>query len=166
MTSIISKVLSNGYSLILPILLWNILLARYLPPAYEIKSFNTNIPSVISTGELIGRILIFGFPLLMQLNFSGTSGKAGLVIYAVGLLIYFLSWLLIIVFPQSVWSTSMLGFTAPAYTIIIWLVGFSILSDSFYFKIPFSKWYLIVSTMIMTGFHFSHAFYVWHRTYH
>ena len=163
---IIKKIISNGYSLIIPVLLWNFFLTKFLPGAYQMKSFNANIPSIISTGEFIGRVLVFGLPLFIQLNFRGTSGKAGLLIYLIGILFYFLSWILLITVPQSPWSKSIVGFTAPAFTIVIWLIGFALLSDTFYFKIPYSKWYFIISTLFMTGFHFTHAYYVWHRIYH
>jgi len=30
---------------------------------------------------------------------------------------------------------------SPTYMPLIWLIGFTLLSDSFYFKIPYSRWY-------------------------
>ena len=163
---ILKKIWTNGYGLILPILLWNAFFYRYLPPAYDIKSFNANIPQTIFTGELIGRILIFGLPLFIQLNYRGSYGRIGLLIYLLGIFIYFSSWIAVIAFPQSSWTKSVFGFAAPAYSIIIWLIGLSLLSETFYFRIPFARLSLLLSSLIMTGFHSAHAIYVWYRTYH
>lgn len=162
---IIKNIFSNGYMLFIPILLWNVFLTKYLPPAYEIKSFNTNIPKLISIGELIGRLCIFGLPLFMKLNFTTSSGKQGLTLFSIGVLIYFSSWIALILFPDTMWSRSFIGFTAPAYTIIIWLIGFALIADSFYFKISYNKLYYIVPSVFMLIFHFSHAFFVWFREY-
>lgn len=162
---IIKQVFTNGYVLFIPILLWNVLLTKYLPPAYEIKSFNTDIPKLISIGELIGRFLIFGLPLFMKLNFTAPSGNLGLTLFISGVLVYFCSWIALILFPDSIWSKSFIGFTAPAYTIIIWLTGFALLADSFYFKIPYNKLYYILPAAFMTLFHFSHSLFVWFREY-
>jgi len=162
---IIKKIITNGYILFIPILLWNMLLTRHLPPAYEIKSFNANIPSFIAMGELVGRILIFGLPLFVKLNFSSPAGKIGLIVFISGIILYFASWIVLIVKPESLWAHSMAGFTAPAYTIIIWLIGFALIADSYYFKIPYSKWHYIIPSTIMTVFHFSHALFVYFREY-
>jgi len=163
--NILHQIISNGYILITPILLWNMFLTKRLPPAYEPKSFNAGIPRTISIGERIGRILIFGLPFFIKLNFSSTIGKTGLIVYAAGAAIYFLSWILLIAVPQSRWCKSMIGFTAPAHTIIYWLAGLTLAADSFYFGIPFSRWYLIVPVTVMSVFHGAHAVYVWRRTY-
>ncbi len=162
---IFKKIFSNGYILFIPILLWNVFLPKYLPPAYEIKSFNTNIPKLISIGELLGRLCVFGLPLFMKLNFSTPSGKMGIMLFLIGVLIYFSSWIVLIIFPDSMWSRSFLGFTAPAYTVIIWLVGFSLIADSFYFKISYNNLYYIIPSVLFLIFHFSHTLFVWFREY-
>jgi hypothetical protein len=162
---IITKIFSNGFMLFIPILLFNVVLAKYLPPAYEMKSFNTNIPKLISMGELIGRVCVFGLPLFLSLNYSSASIKPGLALFIIGVLIYFSSWIALILFPDSLWSKSFIGFTAPAYTPIIWLAGFALLADSFYFKISYDKLYYIIPSVFMILFHFSHALFVWFREY-
>ncbi|MBP9043301.1 MAG: hypothetical protein KBG49_07415 [Spirochaetes bacterium] len=163
---IIKKVFSNGFMLFLPMLIWNILFTKYLPPPYGEETFGSNIPAVISIGELVMRICICGLPIIIQLNFSGTLAKAGIIVYVIGMLLYFLSWVLLIVFPQSIFSKSIIGFTASTYTPLIWLIGFTLLSDSFYFKIPYSRWYFFALSVLFIGFHFSHAVIVWNRVYH
>lgn len=162
---IIEKIFSNGYILFIPILLFNYIFVKYLPPAYEMKSFNTNIPKQISIGELIGRLFVFGLPLFMSLNYSTASGKHSLALFIIGVFIYFSSWIALILFPDSLWSRSFIGFTAPAFTPIIWLAGFALLVDSFYFKIPYNRLYFIIPSIFFVIFHFSHSLFVWFREY-
>ena len=37
------------------------------------------------------------------------------------------------------WSRSLFGFTAQAFTPSIWLTGLSLIADSYYFKLAYSK---------------------------
>jgi hypothetical protein len=162
---ILFHIISNGYIVFLPILLWNALFYKHLPPAYEIKSFNSNIPPLISTGEKLGRIIIFGLPVFMRLNITAPTGKIGFLTLILGIIVYFTSWLLLIFFPKSSWAKSAIGFTAPAYSIIIWLIGFAFTANSYYFKIEYSKWHYMLPSILFTGFHFSHSFFVYRREY-
>jgi len=163
--SLLRKILSNGYIAIFPILVWNILLTPKLPLAYDSKLFNSNIPLIITIGENIFRSVIFLLPLFFRLNISSSLGKKGLFTFIFGVVLYFLSWLMLIYEPNSAWSNSLLGFTAPAYTPIIWLVGLSLLVDSYYFKLAYSKWHFIVPSIAFSIFHVLHAIYVYNRTY-
>ena len=162
---LLRKILTNGYIAILPIFVWNIFLISKLPPAFDLNSFNSDIPSVIVIGENIFRSIIFIFPLFFRLNMSSSLEKKGVVTYSFGVVLYFLSWLMLIYAPNSGWSNSVLGFTAPAYTPIIWLVGLSLLVDSYYFKLAYSKWHFIVPSLVFSIFHVSHTVYVYNRTY-
>lgn len=162
---IIKHIISNGYTLFIPILLWNVLLTKHLPPAYQMKAFNSNIPHLIAIGERIGRIAIFGLPLFLKLNYSSPLGKTGLLLFIVGVVLYFSSWVVLILRPECDWSKSLFGFTAPAYSIIIWLTGFALLADSYYFELSYSKWHYIIPSVIMVTFHFSHSRFVFIREY-
>jgi hypothetical protein len=162
---IITHIISNGAFLFIPIFAWNIIFTRYLPPAYEAKSFDVNVSRFILIGEGIFRTIIFGMPLFMKLNFTNHSGRVGLWLFLCGVCIYFLSWILLILFPGSSYGKSLLGFTAPAYTIIIWLIGFALIADSYYVNIAYSKWHFIVPSIIMTCFHFAHSLIAYGRDY-
>lgn len=162
---LLRNILSNGYIAILPILVWNILLTSKLPPAYESELFNSNIPLAIVVGENIFRSIIFLLPLFFRLNITSTLEKKGVIIYLFGVAVYFLSWLILIYAPNSGWSNSILGFTAPAYTPFIWLVGLSLLVESYYFKWVYSKWHFILPSIVFSIFHVAHTVYVYNRTY-
>lgn len=157
------KFLSNGYIPIIPILAWNALFVSSLPPAFDPKSFNNGIPSAIMVGENLFRAAVFLLPLFFKLNISTSIGKAGLIVYIGGTSLYFLSWLIQIIAPNSLWSTSLLGFTAPAYTPIVWLVGLSLMADSYYFKATYSKWHLILPSIAFSFFHVYHTIFVYNR---
>ncbi len=161
--NIVYKILSNGYIPIIPILIWNALLTSRLPSAFDPKSFNIGVPTVILVGEDLFRAIIFLLPLVFKINISTPAGKAGLIIFLSGTLLYFLSWLLLIFFPGFVLSSSILGFTAPAYTPLIWLIGLALMVDSYYFKFPYSKWHYILPSIIFTFFHIYHTVIVYKR---
>lgn len=162
---LLRKILTNGYIAILPIFVWNIFLTSKLPPAFDLNSFNSEIPFAIIIGENMFRSIIFILPLFFRLNISSSLDKKGVIAYSFGVVLYFLSWLMLIYAPNSGWSNSVLGFTAPAYTPIIWLVGLSLLVDSYYFKLAYSKWHFIVPSIAFSIFHISHTVYVYSRTY-
>lgn len=164
-TDHLRKILTNGYIALLPIFIWNIFLTSKLPPAFNPTSFNTDIPFVIIAGENIFRSIIFLLPLFFRLNISSSLERKGVITFSLGVALYFTSWLLLIYAPNSGWSNSVLGFTAPAYTPIIWLVGLSLLVKSYYFKLNYSKWHFILPSIAFTIFHVSHTVYVYNRIF-
>ena len=164
--TITKKIFTNGYVLLMPIFVWNIIftLASKLPPAFNPNNFNNNIPPFILIGENLFRGIIFILPLFMLININKATGKKGLIIYGVGSALYYLSWLMLMYAPNSIWSNSALGFIAPAYTPIIWLVGMSLMADSYCLKIRYAKWHYIVSSVVFSVFHIAHTVLVYMRT--
>jgi len=162
---LMKKILSNGYMAILPILIWNIFLTSKLPGAFDPKVFNSNIPLTIIIGENIFRTIIFLMPLFFRLNMTLSINNRGVVIYSFGVSLYFISWLLLIYEPKSIWSTSVLGFTAPSYTPIIWLIGLSLLVKSYNLNWVYTKWHYILPSLAFSVFHISHTVYVYNRIY-
>lgn len=158
MLLLIKLISSNGFILFIPILLWNLVLTRYLPQAYKPKEFDIGIPAYVLIGEGIFRALIFGLPLFMRVNFKRPESRIGISIFIIGVSYYFLSWLLLILVPESSWSKSLIGFMAPAYSIIIWLFGFSLIVESYYFNIDYAKWHFILPACLMTCFHTFHSY--------
>jgi len=149
---LMKKILSNGYIAILPILFWNIFLTSKLPKAFDPKVFNSDIPLAIIICENIFRTLIFLMPLFFRLNITSSIHIKGVVIYSFGVLLYFVSWLLLIYEPTSIWSTSILGFAAPSYTPVIWLIGLSMLVKSYTFNWVYSKWHFILPSIAFSIF--------------
>jgi len=159
------RIASNGYLPIIPILVWNILFTSKLPRAYQPELFNTNIPLAIMIGENIFRSIIFILPLFFKLNYSSPIGKKGLIIFCSGVVLYFSSWLMLIYAPNPEWGSNIMGFSAPAYTPIIWLFGLSLMVDSYYFKFAYSKWHFMLPSIVFSMFHITHAVYVYSQYY-
>ena len=163
--SVLEHVVSNGYIPIIPILVWNLLFTSKLPEAYQPQSFNRNIPRIILTGEQIFRGIIFLLPICVRLTLTSSVAKTGFLTFLIGVVVYFSSWILLIYRPHSGWSKSLLGFIAPAYTPSIWLIGLSLMGDSYYFPFIYSPWHLIAPAIAFSAFHISHAVFVYKRVY-
>ena len=156
--------LANCLWLLLPILLWNVIFTAKLPHSYSADLFDKDIPTWLAGGENFFRLVVFIFPLLMPLRIATGTQKLGLGLYLGGTLLYFLSWLALIYFPQSAWSTSAAGFLAPAYTPLIWLAGIGLIGNSLYIDTPYHPWMYVTVSAIFIAFHLTHALTVYLRT--
>lgn len=163
--NLLRNIISNGFIPVIPILIWNLLFTSKLPPALGSESFNRGVPFFILLGENIFRSIFFLFILFIKLESKTASGRMGVRIYSIGIFLYFLSWLLLMYFPNSSWSNSIIGFSAPAVTPFVWMLGISLMAESFYFKLPFLKWYLIIPSLLFILFHTAHTVLVYQRTY-
>ena len=142
---------------------WNVVFASKLPRGFSPEFFEKDIPAFITNGENFFRLVIFVLPLLMPLQISTQSQKIGLGLYIVGTLIYFLSWVMQMYFPQSGWSMSAWGFLAPAYTPLIWLIGIGLMGSSLYFPSPYKVWMYMAVSALFLGFHVLHTALVYSR---
>jgi hypothetical protein len=156
-------IISNGYVPLIPILAWNIAFVGKLPPALEPKSYNARIPLLFRIGENAGRAIVFSLPLFVRTNILTTSGRYGLALFLFGTVLYFTSWLLVMCAPDSGWSKSVFGFTAPAFSPLFWLLGMSIMFDSYYFDVPYAYWHYALPSLCMIVFHFGHSLFVYKR---
>lgn len=116
-------------------------------------------------GENSSRILVFALTLLMPLRILTRAQKTGLFLYLGGITIYFISWLALIYFPDSVWSTSLPGFSAPAYTPFFWLMGIGLIGDSFYFNLRYTRFYFLLASILFLLFHNVHTITIYYRTH-
>ena len=155
--------LLNCMLLLLPILAWNVVFTDKLPHLYSPDIFEKNIPAFITNGENIFRLVVFMLPLLMPFHIETSTQKVGFALYIAGTVIYFLSWLAQMYFPQSTWSLSVFGYLAPAYTPAIWLVGIGLIGSRLYFASPYRSWMYIVLSFIFVAFHLSHTFIAYQR---
>jgi hypothetical protein len=164
-TGAVKKYLLNCFLLTLPILVWNIFLANKLPEEFQSEIFKNDISIFLTYGENISRTIVFMLTLLMPLSILTIIQKKGLLLYIGGTILYFISWLTLIYFPRSVWSNSVFGFMAPAYTPLLWLLGIGLIGNSFYFNLPFRRWFFISLTMIFLIFHNFHTYTIFLRTH-
>ncbi len=157
------KYLINCFLLTIPILVWNIALADKLPKAFQPEIFWNALPSLLTYGEHISRGLVLGLTWFMPLSLSTSIQKKGVFLYAGGTILYAVSWLLLIYFPGSAWSKSLLGFLAPAYTPLFWLVGIGLIGDSFHFNLPYRRWFFMLVSFIFLIFHNLHTYIIYLR---
>ena len=161
----IQKYIFNCFLLTIPILLWDYLFTDRLPKAFQPDYFWKDIPSFIIQIENISRLIMFVLISFMSIKIVTPIQKKGLVLYAIGTLLYFASWLILMYFPNSAWSKSELGLLAPAYTPLFWLIGIGFIGNSFYFNIPFKRWVYFLVVIIFLIFHNWHTYLIYFRTY-
>ena len=155
-------VLSCGL-LTLPILVWNMAFTGFLPPALGSEEFWRDIPPRVTYGENVLRLIVVILPFLMPLDLVTVSQRRGLILFTLGMVLYFLAWLALILFPQSQWSLSWMGFVAPAYTPLVWLTGLSLIGRRLYWKGPYCWWMYLLVALGFTAFHVEHASIVYAR---
>ena len=135
--------------------------ANKLPEKYTEKGKWDNIPKLLAALENTLRTIVFLIPVLMKLNLNSDRAIVGLVVYLLGIIIYFISWSLQMYRPDSNWSKSLLGTMAPAYTPIIWLNGIALIGKENFLEIPnFALFYLIIS-FVFVIVHSLHAYFVY-----
>ena len=150
--------LYNGVFLLLITMLWNIIFYEYLPETYSLENFRMNVPAIVLTGENVFRILTFGFTIFLILGLSDRIQKTGLILYVGGVIFYFASWAAQMFLSDTIWSRSLLGFAAPAYTAIIWLLGIGFLGKELVIrKIPYNRIVFITISIVFVVFHTAHA---------
>lgn len=117
----------NCFLLTVPVLLWNVFFTRKLPQGY---SSDARVPRTMLTLEHALRVLVFGLAALLPIRTEDPYGRAGLILYAGGVLIYFASWVMQMYFRDTRWSQSPIGILAPAYTALVWLTGIALIGHS------------------------------------
>ena len=157
------KYLKNCFLLLIPILIWNLLLASHLPKVFQPEIFWNDIPSFISIPESIFRFVIMAAPAFMILSVKTRMQRIGLSIYLIGTALYFCSWLVLILNPDGDWSNSMIFLMAPAYLPILWLVGIGLIGDKSFFRIRHTSAIYIVFSILFIVFHCLHAYWVFMR---
>lgn len=155
------KYFFNCFLLTIPILLWNYAFTDRLPKAFQPEFFGKGIPPFIINIENGSRLLMFIFISLMPIEMLKPIQKKGLVLYVIGTLLYFASWLMLMYFPNSTWSKSALGLLSPAYTPLFWLIGIGLIGDSLYFNIPYRRWWYFFIVIVFLIFHNWHTYLIY-----
>ena len=152
------KYFLNCFAITIPILIWNILFTDKLPKTTKPEILIQNISPFIIYAENIIRIILFTMMAFMPIQISKPIQKKGLLLFITGTFIYFISWLVLIYYPDSLWSKSALGVLSPAYTPALWFVGIGLIGDRFYFNLPYKRWVFISLSIIFLIFHNIHTY--------
>jgi hypothetical protein len=120
--------LLNCLWLIVPLLAWNVVLGPRI--VQEAITSDAHSPKWLLIAENVVRILVFVLPVLIPLQVKDIWAKAGLSIYILGTLVYFASWLPLLLAPGSAWSTSPPGLLAPRLTPFLSFLGIALIGAS------------------------------------
>jgi hypothetical protein len=153
----------NGAILLIPPMAISFGLWSMLPSAFGVEFFWKDIPKWLGLAENISRIIVFALPAFLFFGIGEPLQKRGWILYASGIVLYFLSYLLQIYLPESLWSNSIIGFTAPAWTTIFWLSGIGLVCGRSWLPIPWSRLVYIVSALLFLLFHICHVMIVFSR---
>jgi hypothetical protein len=151
--------------LLLPIFVWVALFTRFLPSALGTAEFWRDIPAPLAYLENSLRLVVSVVPFLMPLELASAPQRRGLVVYGIGTALYFSAWAALMIAPRSPWATDPVGFLAPAYTPLVWLLGLALLGQRLYWG-RFYRWWMFLFPA--TGFvvaHVAHTALVYARTY-
>jgi hypothetical protein len=134
-------------------------LADRLPLPFQGEKFNRGVPQHLQNAENISRIASFALPFFITIGFSRTRQKVGIVIYVAGVLLYLMSYLLLIWAPQSEWSASRWGFCTAAYINIVWMVGLAFCGESFLWRkgLRFRPSIYLIASLTFLAFHVTHT---------
>lgn len=154
----------NGGWLWVPPLAISFAFWPHLGPAFQPEIFWRDIPEPLGLAENTLRFILVGLSFGLQTGLSRSRQRTGLAVYLVGLGLYMASQALIAANPQSAWSTSAIGFLAPAYTPLIWLVGIGMISERWLVpQIGRSSLFYIGFSAAFIATHVSHAALVYSR---
>ena len=142
-------ILRNGALLIVPPMIISFGLWGALPAAFSPDIFWKDIPEWLGLFEKIFRVIAFGLPAILYFGKKGSGQSLGWYSYFGGLVVYLASYLAQIVFPTSVWSQSVIGFTAGAWSTLFWLAGIGLVCVRSWLPIPWHRAIYLLSAAIM-----------------
>jgi len=155
----------NCFLLLIPVFIWNLALAKALPPAYQKKNWD-NVPKPLTIAENVLRTFVFVSCVLLQLEIKQRIQSTGLAIYMGGLIVYFASWILQIRSAKIRSMKGIFAFAAPAYTSFIWLYGIALIGQRLIIDVAYTYWIYVLLSLAFAAVHTSHsiiAFRNWNR---
>jgi hypothetical protein len=159
MKLILPYIVKNGIWLTLPPLIFSLGLMSIAPTALTPTEFNAGIPNILLWGEMIGRFFVFAMPLFFSIGLVTNIQKVGFSLYLFGVAAYCLTYGTQNYLPDSQWSTSMIGFTASAYTNLFWIIGLGLMGQEFYPPIRFiyRPIFYVAPSVVFVILHVTHA---------
>lgn len=157
-------VLSCGL-LLLPVLLWNLVFVEALPPALSMAEFWRDIPPGLGYVENAARTVVSALPFFMPLECTSPVQRRGLRLYASGVALYFAAWVPLMVAPSSPWAIHPIGFFAPAYTPLVWLVGLAMVGQRLYWGRWYRWWMFLIASLVFLAAHLKHTALVYGRSH-
>ena len=150
--------------LLVPAIAWNLAFTGKLMPPSAMAEFWRDIPAPLVFAENSLRALVFGLPFIMPLQIATKAERRAVLVFVLGTLVYFASWLTLMYWPQSSWSSSILGSLAPVYTPILFLPSLAVLGKRLFWG-HFYRWWMYL--LLCVGFlaaHITHGAFVYMRS--
>jgi hypothetical protein len=117
------------------------MVTKYLPVFY-LKKINHPIVAM----ETVARIITIVFSVVMAIKLDNKIGKIGLIVYIVGVLVYFCSYFIAIKIPAITFHNNFVILLAPYWTSVLWLIGIGLLGNKLFINIPYHyNAYLLIS---------------------
>ena len=158
--------LRNGALLIIPPMIITFGLWSALPAAYSPEIFWKDIPNWLGLFENTFRILVFSLPGILYFGKREKGQSLGWFLYIGGLAVYLASYLIQIVYPDSAWSQSVIGFTAPAWSTLLWFAGIGLVCMRSWLPIPWHRAIYLLIASIFLIFHIGHTGLVYYNLIH
>lgn len=117
--------LHNCFWLLVPVMAWNLAFWDRLPARYSAEG-----PGWLAYCEHALRVVVTAGAAWLPLEREEPCQRAGVWVYAVGLVVYFSSWLPQLMAPNSGFAMSILVLMAPAYTPTVVFAGISMIGRS------------------------------------
>ena len=150
--------------LLIPAIAWNLVFTSMLMPPPAMTEFWRDIPAPLVAIENALRALVFGLPFVMPLQIETKLERRALLVFVLGTAVYFASWLALMFWPYSPWSSSLLGALAPAYMPILFLPSLAVLGKRLFWG-HFYRWWMYLP--VCFGFlavHITHGAFVYLRS--
>ena len=150
--------------LLIPAIAWNLAFTSKLMPPSAMAEFWRDIPAPLVLIENSLRALVFGLPFVMPLQIATKPERRALLVFVLGTLVYFASWLALMYWPHSAWASSIFGSLAPAYAPILFLPSLAVLGKRLFWG-HFYRWWMYL--YLCVGFlaaHITHGAFVYMRS--
>jgi len=147
------KYINNCFLFYIPILLFNILFFKKLPSHYL-----KNISHPIVIMETITRIIIIAFSIIMAINIKNKIEKTGLIMYIIGIIIYFTSYFIEIYASDTLFGRKLIFILAPYWTSVIWLMGIGLVGNRLFINIPYHFIAYLILSVVFAAIHTIHGY--------
>jgi len=144
---------NNCFWFFIPVIIFNIILTKYLPEHYL-----KNIKHPIVTLETIARIITILFSVIMEINPYNKMGKIGLIVYIIGVLIYFCSYFIVIKIPVTSFNNNIIVLLAPYWTSVLWLIGIGLIGNTLFLNLPYHYIIYILISILFAILHSIHGY--------
>ncbi len=150
---IINQYKNNCFWFFLPVIIFNCVITKHLPEFYL-----KNILHPIVVIEMIVRIITILFSVIMMISLENKIGKIGLVVYIIGVLLYFVSYIIVIKVPMVSFHNNLFIILAPYWTSVLWLIGIGLLGNKLFISMPYHYMVYITLSIVFAMIHSYHGY--------